>query len=111
MAIRTVLRRDFILHSGAAVAAGLFGTPARARQATEAPQTPARTPVILVLGDSLSAEYGLPRGSGWVALLEKKLAQEKIPATVVNASISGETTSGGRARLPALLAQHAPTWW
>jgi acyl-CoA thioesterase-1 len=63
---------------------------------------------VLVLGDSLSAEYGLTRGSGWVALLEKKLKAEKIDAAVVNASISGETTSGGRSRLPALLAQHRP---
>jgi acyl-CoA thioesterase-1 len=63
---------------------------------------------VLVLGDSLSAEYGLTRGSGWVALLEQKLKAEKIDATIVNASISGETTSGGRARLPVLLAQHKP---
>ncbi len=64
---------------------------------------------ILVLGDSLSAEYGLKRGSGWVALLEKKFATEKVSATVTNASISGDTTSGGRARLPALLTKHRPT--
>jgi acyl-CoA thioesterase I len=63
---------------------------------------------VLVLGDSLSAEYGLNRGSGWVALLEQKLKTEKIDARVVNASISGETTSGGRTRLPALLSQHRP---
>lgn len=63
---------------------------------------------ILVVGDSLSAEYGLKRGRGWVALLDKRLAAEKIAATIVNASISGETTSGGRSRLPALLARHAP---
>jgi len=66
------------------------------------------TPTILVVGDSLSAEYGLKRGTGWVALMEQRLAKEKIPATVVNASISGDTTSGGRSRLPALLAQHKP---
>jgi acyl-CoA thioesterase-1 len=66
-------------------------------------------PVLLVVGDSLSAEYGLKRGTGWVALLEQRLAREKIPARVVNASISGDTTSGGRSRLPALLAQHKPT--
>jgi acyl-CoA thioesterase-1 len=65
--------------------------------------------VILVVGDSLSAEYGLRRGSGWVALLEQRLASEKITATVVNASISGDTTSGGRSRLDALLNQHRPT--
>ena len=65
--------------------------------------------MVLVLGDSLSAEYGLSRGTGWVALLDKKLAEEKIAARVVNASISGDTTSGGRSRLPALLAQHQPT--
>jgi acyl-CoA thioesterase I len=63
---------------------------------------------VLVLGDSLSAEYGLSRGAGWVALLEGKLKKEKIDAAIVNASISGETTSGGRTRLPALLAQHKP---
>jgi len=65
-------------------------------------------PVILVVGDSLSAEYGIPRGKGWVALLEQQLAAQKIGASVVNASISGDTTSGGRSRLPALLKRHAP---
>ena len=63
---------------------------------------------ILVVGDSLSAEYGLPRGSGWVALLDKRLASEHDSATVVNASISGDTTAGGLARLPALLRDHRP---
>lgn len=65
--------------------------------------------MLLVLGDSLSAEYGLKRGTGWVSLLEARLAQEKLNVRVVNASISGETTSGGRSRLPALLAQHRPS--
>ena len=64
---------------------------------------------ILVVGDSLSAEYGLARGTGWVALLAARLAQRQIDASVVNASISGDTTSGGRSRLAALLAQHRPT--
>jgi acyl-CoA thioesterase-1 len=63
---------------------------------------------VLVVGDSLSAEYGIARGAGWVALLEQKMKNEKIDARVVNASISGETTSGGKARLPALLGQHKP---
>lgn len=65
--------------------------------------------MILVVGDSLSAEYGLKRGSGWVALLEQRLAREKIAGKVVNASISGDTTSGGRSRLAPLLQQHKPT--
>ena len=63
---------------------------------------------IVVLGDSLSAEYGLERGRGWVNLLQQKLATEKIDAHIVNASISGETTSGGRSRLPTLLTKHKP---
>jgi acyl-CoA thioesterase-1 len=64
---------------------------------------------VLVLGDSLSAEYGLTRGTGWVALAEAKLRSENLDATVINASVSGETTSGGRSRLPALLAKYQPT--
>jgi acyl-CoA thioesterase I len=64
---------------------------------------------ILVVGDSLSAEYGIARGTGWVALLERRLQQEGIAAAVVNASISGDTTAGGRSRLPALLITHKPT--
>lgn len=63
---------------------------------------------MLIVGDSLSAEYGLKRGTGWVALLEQRLAQDKRRIRVVNASISGDTTSGGRARLPGLLEQHRP---
>jgi acyl-CoA thioesterase-1 len=69
----------------------------------------AATQRILVVGDSLSAEYGLARGTGWVALLQKQLAQEKSGVEVVNASISGDTTSGGRSRLPALLKKHQPS--
>ena len=65
-------------------------------------------PVILVLGDSLSAEYGLPRGAGWVNLMEDQLSRSKSPWSVFNASISGETSSGGLSRLPNLLAQKKP---
>ncbi len=64
---------------------------------------------ILVVGDSLSAEYGLARGTGWVALLQKQLATEKPDVQVINASISGDTTSGGRSRMAALLSKHKPT--
>ncbi|MFN8762251.1 MAG: arylesterase [Burkholderiales bacterium] len=67
-----------------------------------------RAPVVLVLGDSLSAEYGIKRGSGWVQLLSERLEQQKFRWQVVNSSVSGETSSGGRSRLPALLQQHRP---
>lgn len=63
---------------------------------------------ILVVGDSLSAEYGITRGKGWVALLAAKLRAERPDVNVMNASISGDTTAGGRARLPALLNQVRP---
>lgn len=90
-------RRDFILLAAALSAVGPLAAAAPA---------PSK---VLIVGDSLSAEYGLKRGSGWVALLERKLAKEKMPVTVINASISGDTTSGGRSRLPALLKRHRPT--
>jgi acyl-CoA thioesterase I len=63
---------------------------------------------VLVLGDSLSAEYGLSRGQGWVTLLEQRIKSEKLSVNIMNASVSGETTSGGRSRLPGLLDQHKP---
>lgn len=65
--------------------------------------------MILVVGDSLSAEYGIARGAGWVALLQKRLELERRGARVINASISGDTTAGGRSRLGPLLVQHKPT--
>ena len=63
---------------------------------------------VVVLGDSLSAEYGLARGTGWVALLEQRIAQHQLSTNVINASISGETTSGGKARLESLLKKTHP---
>ncbi len=65
-------------------------------------------PVILILGDSLSAAYGISADQGWVHLLERRLADQALAYRVVNASISGETTVGGVARLPGLLAEHRP---
>lgn len=65
-------------------------------------------PTLLVTGDSLSAEYGIARGTGWVALLSNRLKQEGSSWEIMNASISGETTSGGLTRLPKLLAQKKP---
>jgi len=71
-----------------------------------APAHAART--ILVFGDSLSAGYGLPTGSGWASLLQYRLKRDKLDYAVVNASISGETTLGGRNRIAAALAEHQP---
>ena len=68
----------------------------------------AESPVILVLGDSLSAGYGIPVEKGWVSLLQRRLVERGFPYRVVNASISGDTTSGGLSRLPAALELHRP---
>ncbi len=87
-----------LLVVGAAIA-----PPVRAAEAEAA-----GAPVILVVGDSISAAYGLPGGTGWTDLLAKRLAERRYPHRVVNASISGDTTAGGRSRLPALLARHKP---
>jgi acyl-CoA thioesterase I len=65
-------------------------------------------PAILVYGDSLSAAYGIARNEGWVTLLEERLRQRRLDYTLVNASISGETTSGGASRISATLTQHRP---
>lgn len=73
-----------------------------------APAADAARPVILVLGDSLSASYGLAPGQGWVALLERRLNRQGYEYRVVNASVSGETTGGGLQRLPRALALHRP---
>ena len=69
---------------------------------------PAAARTLLVVGDSLSAAYGMNVQSGWVALLQKRLAQEKSDYRVVNASISGDTTANGLTRLPRLLDEHKP---
>ncbi len=68
----------------------------------------AAAPMVLVLGDSISAGYGLPAETGWTTLLQQRLVAEHYPHRVVNASISGDTTAGGRARLDALLTKHRP---
>jgi acyl-CoA thioesterase I len=129
----------------ASVTAAIAPAAVSAGAATTGSKAAPKTRTLLVVGDSLSAEYGLARGQGWVALLEKRLKEPRVDITsdrkvgvqadnsagakaertaganaakttranapwqVVNASISGDTTSGGRSRLPALLAQHKPT--
>ena len=99
-------RRQWLAHCSvlAAPACATLQMPA---WAAASGQPASRT--VLVVGDSLSAEYGLKRGSGWVALLEARLAQGPRRAAVINASISGDTTSGGRSRMAQLLALHRPS--
>jgi acyl-CoA thioesterase I len=82
--------------------AATTSTPGSNAPASHAPAS------IVVLGDSLCAEYGLDRDTGWVALMRKRLAQSAPDYNVVNASISGETTTGGKTRLPAILARVHP---
>jgi len=96
-----------------AVVASLFAIaaaqPALAATPPADPLAQAAKPTIVVLGDSLSAEYGLPRDTGWVALLRQRLASERIDYSVANASISGDTTSGGLARLPLVMQRLKPS--
>jgi acyl-CoA thioesterase I len=97
-----LFRRPIMAFFMSALAALTFLSPVHAIAA------PADKPTWLIMGDSLSAEYGLKRGSGWVSLLEAQLKKDKRDVQVFNASISGETTSGGKTRLPSLLAKHKP---
>jgi acyl-CoA thioesterase-1 len=100
--------------SWTALVLGLFaGAPAAVSQPAPRPATPdpaaaANAPAIVILGDSLSAGYGLRREEGWVALLERRLRAEGYGYRVVNASVSGETTGGALARLPRILQVHRP---
>jgi acyl-CoA thioesterase-1 len=89
-----------------AALAALAWACAHAAGASAAQAPAGAAPDVVVVGDSLSAEYGLARGEGWVSLLAQRLAAAKPPRTVLNASISGDTTAGGLARLPALLKSH-----
>ena len=77
-------------------------------QASDA-NTRGQEKTVLIVGDSLSAEYGLTRGTGWVDLMAQQAKKESIDVKWVNASISGDTTSGGVTRLPSLLKLHQPS--
>lgn len=105
-----LLRRHFnwlVLSLFSAGFCGLINSNlALANSATNQPSSKAQT--VLIVGDSLSAEYGLSRGTGWVSLMSQTAAQEVPGLKIVNASISGDTTSGGVTRLPALLKLHQP---
>lgn len=72
------------------------------------PAQAAATKTLLIVGDSLSAGYGLPQQQSWPVLLQQRLAEKKSPWRIQNASISGETSGGALARLPALLQQYQP---
>lgn len=85
-----------------------LAAPLSRASAVDSASAPARSAVILVFGDSLSAGYGVPPGHGWVDLLAQRIARKGYDFSVVNASVSGETTAGGLARLPRALALHAP---
>lgn len=94
-----------------AVYAALLLTLAAAAFAEDSPSAGSSTlPKILIFGDSLSAAYGIGEDEGWVTLLAERLAQEDSELEVVNGSVSGETTTGGRARLPSLLARYNPAF-
>ncbi len=93
----------------AALPAAAAGSSAAATaDPAAAPATAAPPPVVLVFGDSLSAGYGLRVEQGWVSLLAQKIEREGYGFRVVNASVSGETSAGGLARLPRALALHRP---
>ncbi len=88
----------------------LFPLPVLSDQADKPSQHDINaSPTLLILGDSLSAAYGLKAEQGWVSLLQKRWRDEQLPIDVVNAAISGDTTDGGLSRLPRLLEQHTPS--
>lgn len=74
------------------------------------PLRAAENPVLLVVGDSLSAAYNMGLDEAWPSLLEEKLTAQGMPMKVINASITGDTTQGGATRLPRLLDRHQPAW-
>lgn len=92
-------RRHFTALSCTLLNTGVFGS---------AFAQPIPTTKVLVVGDSLSAEYGLRRGSGWIQVLQQRVEKEQRPVRMINAGISGDTTAGGRSRLPGLLKLHQP---
>lgn len=111
-------QQQVITSTGQGMQGEIISTPPKRQRGQTNPAVPppgsapapgtAAAATILVLGDSLSAEYGIARGKGWVALLSAKLQHERPDVQVVNASISGDTTAGGRSRLPAMLNQVRP---
>jgi len=111
-ALRAPRGLGFALILLAAIAIAIAGAAARAH-AQGATEAPSRAPsasaaTVLILGDSISAAYGMALEQGWVALLAERLTGERMSPAIINASISGDTSAGGLRRLPALLARHEP---
>ena len=102
------MRSRFLFQMISVIVMALVALPASAELIKPKKQTPA-TQTIVVFGDSLSAGYGIQQNQGWVALLQTRLSQQKLPYKVVNTSISGETTSGGLARFGEVLSTHKPS--
>lgn len=112
--IRTALAQVKVIGThGQGMEGEVTSTLPRTRNPANAVPPPGSAPLpaatVLVIGDSVSAEYGIGRGKGWVNLLAMKLQKERPDVQVVNASVSGDTTAGGRSRLPGLLNQVRPT--
>ena len=111
--LRLAKRLTIAVIAAASVVSGVAAaqtkaSPGLTSTASAHAQPAARANALLVLGDSLSAEYGLPRGTGWVALLTQKLDQSANHYIVTNGSISGDTTTDGLSRLPNLLKRTQP---
>ncbi|MCQ3831118.1 arylesterase [Microbulbifer elongatus] len=92
------------------IVCGLLLTALCYGQTARADEPVAEEGTLLILGDSISAAYGLDEREGWVQLLRDRLAEQELAVKVVNASISGETSAGGLTRLPRLLREHSPDW-
>jgi acyl-CoA thioesterase-1 len=92
----------------AAVMAWILVAPPSAQAQTTPVAAGSQKRVVLVVGDSLAAEYGLTLGTGWVPLMAQRISEQYPKYQVINASISGDTTSGGVSRLPPLLSRYKP---
>jgi acyl-CoA thioesterase I len=105
---KAITMSGFVAGAAVLLLAFSWGLPAQAQDVK--PTQKKSDANILIVGDSLSAEYGLVRGKGWVALLGSRLTERGVKHQIVNASISGETTSGGRTRFNDLLQKHKPNY-
>ncbi len=103
-----MLFRLFLKSRNSLLSLFFFSFVAWSLPALAANQDPVANPKILIYGDSLSAAYGIPQQQGWAALLKKKLHAEKLDYDIINASISGETTSGGLTRFSSTIQQTKP---